>query len=243
MDSDFNRQMHLIDERYHMENALLDAIAAGDYKRATQTLLHYSSLMDSPLQEYRPSSDDMLREFKKRTHVMNTLFRKTIEASHVHPIYIHEYSTRFDRRIEDAQTPEEISSLIREMLRRYCYLVRNYSLATYSKTIREAILYIELNLYGPLSTGEIAKALNITPNYLSNQFRKETGSTISDYIRRHRIDAALRLLNTTDLSIQEIGGRIGIGDSSYFSHQFKSIVGMSPMEYRKMVHGHVNDKP
>ena len=48
MDSDFNRQMHLIDERYHMENALLDAIAAGDYKRATQTLLHYRSLMDSP---------------------------------------------------------------------------------------------------------------------------------------------------------------------------------------------------
>ena len=90
---------------------------------------------------------------------------------------------------------------------------------------------------------DIAKALNITPNYLSNQFRKETGSTISDYIRRHRIDAALRLLNTTDLSIQEIGERIGIGDSSYFSHQFKSIVGMSPMEYRKMVHGHVNDTP
>ena len=113
MDSDFNRQMHLIDERYHMENALLDAIAAGDYKRATQTLLHYRSLMDSPLQEYRASSDDMLREFKNSTHVMNTLFRKTIEASHVHPIYIHEYYTRFDRRIEDAQTPEEISSLIR----------------------------------------------------------------------------------------------------------------------------------
>ena len=42
MDSDFNRQMHLIDERYHMENALLDAIAAGDYKRATQTLLPVS---------------------------------------------------------------------------------------------------------------------------------------------------------------------------------------------------------
>ena len=87
MDSDFNRQMHLIDERYHMENALLDAIAAGDYKRATQTLLHYSSLMDSPLQEYRPSSDDMLREFKNSTHVMNTLFRKTIEPATCIPLH------------------------------------------------------------------------------------------------------------------------------------------------------------
>lgn len=48
MDTDFNRQMHLIDERYQMENALLDAIAAGDYDRATRTLLNYRSLMDSP---------------------------------------------------------------------------------------------------------------------------------------------------------------------------------------------------
>ena len=89
---------------------------------------------------------------------------------------------------------------------------------------------------------DVAKAVNVTPNYLSGQFKKETSGTISDYIRQRRIDTAVRLLNTTDLTIQEIGERVGIGETSYFSRQFKAVIGMSPMEYRKMVHGQDDEK-
>ena len=242
MKKDFNRQMHLIDERYRMENRLLEAVAAGDYRRTLRILMEYRTLMDSPDQEYRPSSTDALRDFKNSTHVMNTLFRKAIEQNHVHPIYIHEYSTGYDQDIERASSPAEISALIRDMVRRYCYLAKNYSLAIYTRTVREAILYIELNLYGALSTRDVARAVNVTPNYLSSQFKKETSGTISDYIRQRRIDTAVRLLNTTDLTIQEIGERVGIGETSYFSRQFKAVIGMSPMEYRKMVHGQDDKK-
>ena len=46
---------------------------------------------------------------------------------------------------------------------------------------------------------------------------------------------AIKLLNTTDLSIQEIASRVGIEDASYFSKQFKKQIGMSPAKYQKLV--------
>lgn len=102
-------------------------------------------------------------------------------------------------------------------------------------TVKKAILYIQINLCGPLSTIDIAKKQNISPNYLSNQFKSKVDCTITDYIRRHRMDRALKLLSTTELNIQDIANQIGIEDTSYFSKQFKKEIGMSPLQYQKMI--------
>ena len=47
-----------------------------------------------------------------------------------------------------------------------------------------------------------------------------------------RIEKAITLLTTTDLSIQEISESVGINDLSWFSKLFKKIVGVSPTQYR-----------
>lgn len=231
----FNREMNLIDQRYQAENHLLKAIASGNFDLAIAAFQNYGELMKSPLQKIYPSSCDSFRDFKNSIHTMNTLFRKAVEENQVHPIYIHEYSSRFAYTIEKAETMDELLSIIFEMVKKYCYLVKNYSLAKYSGTVKKAILYIQINLCGPLSTIDIAKKQNISPNYLSNQFKAEVGCTITDYIRSHRIDRALKLLSTTELSIQDIASQIGIEDASYFSKQFKKEIGMSPLQYQKMI--------
>lgn len=232
---DFNREMHLIDERYQAENTLLSAISIGNFDAAAEALYAYGELMQSPSQKYYPTSDNNIRDFKNSVHTMNTLFRKAIEQNQVHPIYINDYSVRFANQIECAETFEVLITIIAEMLKKYCYLAKNYSLAVYSGTIKNAILYIQMNLCAPISTKEIAKNLNVSPNYLSNQFKAEVGTTITDYIRTGRIEMSLKLLNTTELSIQDISFQIGIDDASYFSKQFKRQVGMSPLQYQKMV--------
>lgn len=232
---DFNEEMHLIDKRYQAENSLLKAIAIGNYAQTMNALNSYANLMRSPSQKSYPSSEDTLRDFKNSVHTMNTLFRKAVEENHVHPIYIHDYSSRFGYQIEHSTTSEELEEIIFQMLKKYCYLAKNYSLASYSKTVRDAILFININLCEPLSTVNVATAQNISPNYLSSQFKKEVGATISEYIRKKRIDMAIKLLNTTDLSIQEIASRVGIEDASYFSKQFKKQIGMSPAKYQKLV--------
>ena len=232
---DFNREMHLIDDRYQAENALLHAVAAGDTGAAMDALYRYGDLMRSPLQKVYPTSRDPLRDFKNSVLTMNTLFRKAIEGSQVHPIYIHETSSRFGYRIEEADSLEELVNLISEMTDVYCTLVRTCSLAGYSGLIREAILYIRLNLCGDLSTKDIAAHLNVTPNHLSGRFHTEVGMTISDHIRTQRMEIAAELLRTTNLSVQEIAGTVGIDDAGYFSRQFRRSYGIPPMQYRAAI--------
>lgn len=231
-----NEEIQAIDARYRMENTLLEAIKSGDAALAMKELNNYRDLMNMPNQTESRLSSDSLRNFKNSVNTMNTLFRKTVEEVLVPPIYIHEYSVHFEDAIESSDSIKDLILIIPEMIKKYCYLVRECSLAFYSRPIRDAIVYIELHLCAPISTCDLSAALSLTPNYLSSQFKKETGQTITEYIAGQRIKLALRYLNTTTLTISEISYRIGIGDPGYFSRIFKKQIGMSPLQYQKMMH-------
>ena len=164
---------------------------------------------------------------------MNTLFRKAIEGNYVHPIYIHIASSRLGTKIEQAQTELELNTLVGEMVKTYCGLVKGYSLASYSAPVRKAILYIDLNLCANISTKDVAQDQFISPNYLSTRFKQEVGDSISDYILKRRISMARSLLESTTLSIQEVAFKVGIPDASYFSKQFKKVTGVAPLRYQK----------
>ena len=99
--------------------------------------------------------------------------------------------------------------------------------------IRQAIIYIDSDLARELSPGTVAKALNVSLGYLSTIFKKEFGSTLSDYIRTQRMKEAMRLLSDSDLQIQSIAQHCGILDVQHFSKCFKRHTGMSPTAYRE----------
>lgn len=92
--------------------------------------------------------------------------------------------------------------------------------------------YIEKNIATELSRKDIAKELGISVDYLSRLFRKETGFSLTDYIKNARIIAAQKMLDNTNLSISIIGEYTGYKTFSYFSSIFKKEVGMTPYEYR-----------
>ncbi len=80
---------------------------------------------------------------------------------------------------------------------------------------------------------ETAQKLNITPEYLSTQFRQEVGETFSTYLRNFRIAKAKELLLGTELKLQQIAQQVGYTDAKYFSQVFKKTTGMLPGEYRQ----------
>ena len=233
-DYDFNRQMQLIADRYAAEDRLLAAVASGDEEAVFAAYRAYGELMQDPQQENAHASADSLRDFKNSVLITNTLFRKAIESSAVHPIYLHEASSYFGSAIEAAQTMEELQILIQDMVLVYCQLVRECSLAAYSDTIQKALLYIDMNLASPISTRDIAQDQFLTPNYLSSRFKQEVGVSISDYLLNRRVRLACQLLSTTQLSMQEVAAKTGMGDASYFSKQFKRIIGQPPLKYRRL---------
>lgn len=102
-----------------------------------------------------------------------------------------------------------------------------------SRYIQEALEYIANNYRNPdISVGDIASALDISEGHLSHLFKKETEYTVSAYITRYRMRAAMRLLSDCRNRVSEVAEMVGYKDVAYFSSTFKKIVGENPSEYQ-----------
>ena len=79
-----------------------------------------------------------------------------------------------------------------------------------------------------------AELLFLSPNYLSDLLKKETGKTAQEYLHYYLIEEAKNnLLNTND-PINEIAFNLGFEYPQYFSKLFKSKTGMTPLAFRNM---------
>lgn len=81
-----------------------------------------------------------------------------------------------------------------------------------------------------ITLDEIARRLDVTPEYLSSQFHKVTGETFSAYMRNYRIQKAKELLLGTQMKLYEIAEAVGYSDGKYFSKVFRECTGCLPAE-------------
>jgi len=89
----------------------------------------------------------------------------------------------------------------------------------------------------PHRLGELATAARVSVAHYSMLFRRHTGFSPIDFLIRLRVRRACRLLDTTSLSIGEVGERAGYADPYYFTRCFRRVMGCSPRDYRKMSKG------
>ena len=82
---------------------------------------------------------------------------------------------------------------------------------------------------------QLADKVHLSPNYLSDLMRKETGITALNYIHQHLIDRAKIELASTSHTVSEIAYQLGFQYSQHFTRLFKNKVGMTPNEYRLQV--------
>lgn len=220
--------MNCVESRYSFENQLMQAVSHGNLAQIDQLLAHEKGI------RYIPRLTNALRDYKNYMVVFNTLLRKAAEQGAVHPVYLDQLSSKFARKIE-ALTSVSDHSLEREMLHKYCLLVRNHSVKGYSPIIQKVINQIDLNLTSDLGLKTLSEMFNISAGYLSTLFKKETGSTLTDYVNKKRIEHAILLLNTTQLQIQTIASYCGITDINYFTRIFKKFCGMTPKKYKELI--------
>lgn len=226
---DIMMNMVALETRYSFENELIQAVTLGQ--------LHKDSMLLSNIteQSMERRSTDPLRNIKNYCIIMNTLLRKAAESGGVHPMYIDKVSSSFAVKIEQVLQTSDGRALMYDMFRSYCRLVRKHSMKGYSPVVQKAIVLIESDISANLSLSTLAENQNISPGYLSTVFKKETGKTVSEYIREKRVDHAIYLLGTTHLQIQTIALHCGIMDVQYFSKIFKKQTGKTPKEYRESV--------
>ena len=92
--------------------------------------------------------------------------------------------------------------------------------------------YIEKNLGQDISLNIVAKRFFLNASYLSQLFKKNTGTNYSVYVNQLRMEKAKHLLEDDNLLISDISDLVGYGDWRYFSQNFKKHTGMTPSEYR-----------
>jgi two-component system response regulator YesN len=105
----------------------------------------------------------------------------------------------------------------------------------FSKSITEAIVYIDKNYQQDISLREVAEAVYLNVWYLSDLFSREVGMTFSQYIRDKRIARSKELLKDKSLKLYEVAYQVGIKEQGYFTCLFKKVTGLTPKSYREQL--------
>lgn len=99
--------------------------------------------------------------------------------------------------------------------------------------VKKAKELIVRNLESPPSVASLAAQLNVTIYKLQQAFKKHTGSTVYEFIKRTKMDKAKSLLESTNMSVMEIANEIGYDNPSKFASTFKKVYFFTPLQYRK----------
>jgi two-component system response regulator YesN len=94
--------------------------------------------------------------------------------------------------------------------------------------------YIQLNYDKKnITLKNLADMYHINPSYLSYLFSKKAGIPFWSYVTNVRIERAKRLLEETNLNIEDVSNRVGFNNEKSFYAVFKKVTGKSPGEFRK----------
>ena len=144
----------------------------------------------------------------------NDEYSRSIMLSHVDSML--KYSQRFYKRQFINRT--ELSG---KMVSKF-----NDVLATYFKN---GLLLAQ----GLPNVTTLASQLNLSPRYLSDMLKQETGKTAIELIHIYLVNEAKNRLRSDDQRVSDIAYELGFGDLSYFSRLFKKETGITPNQFKK----------
>lgn len=138
-------------------------------------------------------------------------------------------------KLDNLKTPQSVMELHDRMVLDFTgkmrFLIRNQGA---SKPIISCIDYIYAHIKERITIEDLAEYTGLSASYLSRLFKKETGVSISDYVREKKIEKAQHLLKFCDYSLVEIANYLSFSSQSHFIQLFKEFTGMTPKKYRDL---------
>lgn len=105
-----------------------------------------------------------------------------------------------------------------------------------SPLVKNAVKLVRKYYDHGITLEETANRLYVSEEYLSSQFKKETGAGFAETVRGYRIERIKYLLLNTKLKVNQIAELTGYADPKYMSRVFKEETGALPTEFRKSAH-------
>ena len=196
-----------------------------------KTAFHNSSMVSNgvPLQGGTP-----LRQAKISVIVFCSIVCRAAMEGGLSPEEAYSLGDAYIQNVENAKAMDELTSISVMMYDDFIQRVhRCRSDPARSEAVQKCCDYIEMNLGEKIRASDLASLAGYSEYYMTRKFKEETGYFISDYVKFARIERAKLLLQSTDLSILEIAGRLGFATRSYFSQAFREVTGMTPTQFRE----------
>lgn len=140
--------------------------------------------------------------------------------------------TNFQMEIMQSATLEELRQLFENFAR--LHWMHQQRKAQPRRTLADRVAQIVRNNLSNMdfSLDDVASTLFISPNYLRQLFKQETGQTFTEYLTAQRMQHAKLLLGIPKMRVSDAAEQCGYADSRYFSVCFKKHWHMTPSEYQ-----------
>lgn len=217
--------------RYDVENHFLKMIETGNTEAV---LTAYSEMVMSPESTHKMIDSAVYQNPAISLSIVRALARKAAEQGCASVIDINEITQRTVQKIASSQNYLEQSHFTRTMICELTEAVRMHRLhyGAYTPPIQRIVEYLDLNYSQEISYTHLADIAHFSEAHLSKIFKKETGTTITQYIIQLRCQKAAQMLKETHLSVQEISSFVGYLDNNYFVKIFKKQYGLTPTAFR-----------
>jgi AraC-like DNA-binding protein len=104
--------------------------------------------------------------------------------------------------------------------------------------LKKVFDFIDSYYCNPISLLDVAKEVNLSPGYLTEIVRRETGLTVLNWITKRRMSEARRLLVVSALPVHEVASAVGYLDTGHFIRQFRRHHGKTPQTWRRAHQNH-----
>ncbi len=194
-------------------------------------------LLAAPKIQAGKMASDTLRQTKNMVICSATTMSRAAVEGGLNPQSAFKLSDLYIQKCEILRDPNAVLALVGEMALDFTARVRdlNYNNIDDTKLFEACSLYIKKNLFTRISTEEMARELGFSRSYLSKQFHRQTGKTLTEFILEQKILESKQLLRYSDKSISEIAMHLSFSSQSHFQNVFKKQVGVTPLEYKKQI--------
>ncbi len=210
---------------FDLENRIKKELINGDYEKALKTSNKFKELIIES--EGRP---ELIKEYTAR--FSSSIYSIVKEYNTTpEPLLIFHY---FINNIIDSKTKKDLIQNYEKIVHTILE-GKDEELDIDNQIIMKVIQYIRINYYKNITLSDAADLVGLTPEYLSKLFYQKINVNFVVFLRNFRISVAKRMILSGKYRIQDVADQVGFKDPKYFNKVFKSVCGISPSEYKKVI--------
>ncbi len=229
-----NNQTH---KQYKSETYFYNIIASGNLDEIKAIIANAKDVEEYENIDYGKLSEDPLQNAKYHVAISTALVTRYCINQGLDPEIAYTMSDVYIQKMDKMTTRKDVTTLHSNMLLDFTkHMAELPKQNVYSLQTIEAMNYVRRHYTDDINVESVADALRINRSYLSKLFKKNTGISLGEFIRKERIKAAANMLEFSDYSASEIAEYLHFSSQSHFIQCFKKEIGCTPAQYRNTSH-------